>query len=186
MRWLDAHDCQRLAFDYYLDESTDAFAVERRPDRRRPKMAAMVILSKIYTRTGDAGTTRLGDMSEVSKTDLRLETYAYCDEANSQIGYAIAVASLEPAVSGAGHVQNDLFDVGADLSCPVVEDPAVPTAAGRAGLHRSARGLVRRVQRAAGDPSGRSSCPAVRREPRCCMSRGPSYGARSEPAGRLT
>ena len=87
----------------------------------------MVILSKIYTRTGDAGTTRLGDMSEVSKTDLRLETYAYCDEANSQIGYAIAVGNLEPTVVEIlVHVQNDLFDVGADLSCPIVDDPAFP------------------------------------------------------------
>ncbi len=87
----------------------------------------MVILSKIYTRTGDAGTTRLGDMSEVSKTDLRLETYAYCDEANSQIGYAIAVGDLEPdVVTALVHVQNDLFDVGADLSCPIVANPAYP------------------------------------------------------------
>jgi cob(I)alamin adenosyltransferase len=90
-------------------------------------MADMVILSKIYTRTGDTGTTRLGDMSEVSKTDLRLETYAYCDEANSQIGYAVAVGDLEPeVVRTLVHVQNDLFDVGADLSCPVVDDPAYP------------------------------------------------------------
>jgi cob(I)alamin adenosyltransferase len=87
----------------------------------------MVILSKIYTRTGDAGTTRLGDMSEVSKTDRRLETYAYCDEANSQIGYAVAVGALEPeVVTTLTHVQNDLFDVGADLSCPIVDDPAYP------------------------------------------------------------
>lgn len=87
----------------------------------------MVILSKIYTRTGDDGTTRLGDMSSVSKTDLRLETYAYCDEANSQIGYAIAVGALEPAVAETlVHVQNDLFDVGADLSCPIVDNPAYP------------------------------------------------------------
>jgi cob(I)alamin adenosyltransferase len=90
-------------------------------------MARMVILSKIYTRTGDGGTTRLGDMSEVSKTDLRLETYAYCDEANSQIGYAVAVGGLDPeVVTALVHVQNDLFDVGADLSCPVVADPAYP------------------------------------------------------------
>jgi len=87
----------------------------------------MVILSKIYTRTGDAGTTRLGDLSLVSKTDLRLETYAYCDEANSQLGYAIAVGGLDPAVVAAlVHVQNDLFDVGADVSCPIVPDPEYP------------------------------------------------------------
>jgi cob(I)alamin adenosyltransferase len=66
-------------------------------------------------------------MSEVTKTDLRLETYAYCDEANSQIGYALAVGRLEPDVEAVLlHVQNDLFDVGADLSCPVVEHPAYP------------------------------------------------------------
>jgi cob(I)alamin adenosyltransferase len=87
----------------------------------------MVNLTRIYTRTGDGGTTRLGDLSEVSKTDLRLETYADCDEANSQIGYALAVGGLEPEVAAVLlHVQNDLFDVGADLSCPVVPDPAYP------------------------------------------------------------
>ncbi|MEJ7628152.1 MAG: cob(I)yrinic acid a,c-diamide adenosyltransferase [Nocardioidaceae bacterium] len=87
----------------------------------------MVNLTKIYTRTGDDGTTRLGDMSLVGKGDLRLEGYACCDEANSQIGYAIAVGDLDPGVTTVlVHVQNDLFDVGADLSCPVVEDPPYP------------------------------------------------------------
>jgi cob(I)alamin adenosyltransferase len=87
----------------------------------------MVNLTKIYTRTGDGGTTRLGDMSVVDKNDRRLEAYAHCDEANSQLGYAMAVGDLEPAVVRVLlHVQNDLFDVGADLSCPVVEDPAYP------------------------------------------------------------
>lgn len=87
----------------------------------------MVNLTKIYTRTGDAGTTRLGDMSEVDKNDLRLQAYAHCDEANSQIGYAVAVGGLEAdVVEVLVHVQNDLFDVGADLSCPVVENPAFP------------------------------------------------------------
>jgi len=90
-------------------------------------MAGMVNLTKIYTRTGDAGTTRLGDMSVVSKNDKRLGAYAYCDEANSQIGYAMAVGGLEPDVTKVLlHVQNDLFDVGADLSCPIVDDPAYP------------------------------------------------------------
>ena len=87
----------------------------------------MVILSKIYTRTGDAGTTNLGDMSVVSKADPRLAAYADCDEANSQIGYAIAVGGLEPeVVKVLVRVQNDLFDVGADFSCPVVENPEFP------------------------------------------------------------
>jgi cob(I)alamin adenosyltransferase len=87
----------------------------------------MVNLTKIYTRTGDEGTTRLGDMSLVGKNDPRLQAYAHCDEANSQIGYAVAVGDLEPdVVKVLVHVQNDLFDVGADLSCPVVENPAYP------------------------------------------------------------
>jgi cob(I)alamin adenosyltransferase len=87
----------------------------------------MVNLTRIYTRTGDDGTTRLGDMSLVAKTDLRLAAYAYCDEANSQIGYAMAVGDLEPAVTTVlFRVQNDLFDVGADFSCPVVESPEFP------------------------------------------------------------
>jgi len=91
----------------------------------------MVNLTRIYTRTGDAGTTRLGDMSEASKLDLRLQAYADVDEANAQIGMAIALAradgSLDDDVIGVlTHVQNDLFDVGADLSTPVVQDPEFP------------------------------------------------------------
>jgi cob(I)alamin adenosyltransferase len=87
----------------------------------------MVNLTRIYTRTGDEGRTRLGDMSETSKTDLRLLAYADVDEANSQIGYALAVGAVETDVAAVlGQVQNDLFDVGADLSCPVVAEPAFP------------------------------------------------------------
>lgn len=87
----------------------------------------MVILSKIYTRTGDAGSTKLGDMSTTSKLDLRLGAYADVDEANSQIGLAIAIGHLDDdVVAVLTHIQNDLFDVGADLSCPVVEDPEYP------------------------------------------------------------
>jgi cob(I)alamin adenosyltransferase len=87
----------------------------------------MVNLTRIYTRTGDAGTTRLGDMSEVAKTDLRLAAYADVDEANSQIGYALAVGGLDAdVVDVLVQVQNDLFDVGADFATPVVEAPAFP------------------------------------------------------------
>ena len=87
----------------------------------------MVNLTRIYTRTGDEGRTRLGDMSETSKTDLRLLAYADVDESNSQIGYALAVGAVDSDVVGVlGQVQNDLFDVGADLSCPVVAEPAFP------------------------------------------------------------
>jgi cob(I)alamin adenosyltransferase len=84
----------------------------------------MVNLTRIYTRTGDGGTTRLGDMSEVSKTDLRLAAYADVDEANSHIGYALAVGALaDDVVDVLVQVQNDLFDVGADFATPVVEAP---------------------------------------------------------------
>jgi cob(I)alamin adenosyltransferase len=87
----------------------------------------MVNLTRIYTRTGDAGTTRLGDMSEVAKTDLRLAAYAEVDEANSPIGYALAVGGLDAdVVDVLVQVQNDLFDVGADFATPVVEAPAFP------------------------------------------------------------
>lgn len=91
----------------------------------------MVNLTRIYTRTGDDGTTRLGDMSTASKLDLRLQAYADCDEANSHIGVAIASSHGDSALSGElvealTHIQNDLFDVGADLSCPVVDDPPYP------------------------------------------------------------
>jgi cob(I)alamin adenosyltransferase len=87
----------------------------------------MVNLTRIYTRTGDDGTTNLGDMSKTSKLDLRLAAYADVDEANSHIGFAISLGTLdEDVVAVLTHVQNDLFDVGADLSCPVVEDPKYP------------------------------------------------------------
>ncbi len=56
----------------------------------------MVVLSKIYTRTGDAGQTRLGDNSQVAKTDTRLAAYAQVDEANSAVGVAIAMGGLPP------------------------------------------------------------------------------------------
>jgi cob(I)alamin adenosyltransferase len=87
----------------------------------------MVNLTRIYTRTGDDGTTNLGDMSKTSKLDLRLAAYADVDEANSHIGFAISLGTLdEDVVAVLTHVQNDLFDVGADLSCPVVADPEHP------------------------------------------------------------
>ena len=87
----------------------------------------MVNLTRIYTRTGDAGRTRLGDMSETSKTDLRLEAYACVDEGNAHIGVALAHGGLEEDVAAVlTRVQNDLFDVGADFSTPVVPDPPYP------------------------------------------------------------
>ena len=87
----------------------------------------MVNLTRIYTRTGDAGETRLGVMSVTSKVDLRLQAYADVDEANAQLGVALALGGLEDdVVAVVTHVQNDLFDVGADFCTPVVEDPELP------------------------------------------------------------
>lgn len=87
----------------------------------------MVNLTRIYTRTGDGGRTRLGDMSETSKTDLRLEAYATVDEGNAHIGVALAHGDLaDDVVEVLTHVQNDLFDVGADFATPVVPDPEFP------------------------------------------------------------
>jgi len=87
----------------------------------------MVNLTRIYTRTGDAGRTRLGDMSETSKTDSRLVAYADVDEANAYVGLALARGDLpDDVVAVLTHVQNDLFDVGADFCTPVVPDPEHP------------------------------------------------------------
>lgn len=79
----------------------------------------MVRLTKIYTRTGDGGKTRLGDMSETTKTDARVEAYGTVDEANSAIGVARAALQVGSAIDAVlARVQNDLFDVGADLCVP--------------------------------------------------------------------
>jgi cob(I)alamin adenosyltransferase len=87
----------------------------------------MVNLTRIYTRTGDAGETRLGDMSVTTKNDLRLHAYADVDEANAQLGLAVAAGDHDDAVVVVlTHVQNDLFDVGADFCTPVVPDPEYP------------------------------------------------------------
>src|SRR5918992_5557760 len=86
-----------------------------------------VRLTRIYTKTGDAGQTHLGDMSRVEKTDPRLMAFADVDEANSVLGVAIALGSPEPSIADLlRSVQNNLFDVGADLCTPVVPDPEFP------------------------------------------------------------
>jgi cob(I)alamin adenosyltransferase len=89
----------------------------------------MVNLTRIYTRTGDDGSTALGDFSRTSKTDPRLVAYADVDEASSAIGVALSVAGeqLGPdVVALLRRVQNDLFDVGADLCTPIVAEPKHP------------------------------------------------------------
>lgn len=87
-----------------------------------------VHLTRIYTRTGDDGTTGLSDFSRVAKTDLRVAAYADCDEANSAIGLALTLSGDVPddIAEVLRTVQNDLFDAGADLSTPVVDEPKHP------------------------------------------------------------
>jgi cob(I)alamin adenosyltransferase len=82
----------------------------------------MVNLTRIYTRTGDDGMTHLGDMSRTSKTDVRLTAYADANEANAAIGVAVAAGDLREDVRATLlRIQNDLFDVGADLCTPLQE-----------------------------------------------------------------
>ena len=86
-----------------------------------------VHLTRIYTKTGDDGTTALGDMSRVHKTDARVGAYADCDETNAAIGVALALGALPDGVAAVLRtIQNDLFDLGADLCTPVVPDPKHP------------------------------------------------------------
>lgn len=80
----------------------------------------MVKLNKIYTRTGDDGTTGLGSGERRLKSDLRIDAYGTVDEANACIGMArIHTAAVNPAIDAMlGRIQNDLFDLGADLAVP--------------------------------------------------------------------
>ena len=93
-------------------------------DPRGTLAAVTVNLTRIYTKLGDAGETHLGDMSRVSKNHPRIEAYGAVDELNSQLGVTLTVDGLPAAYGGwLRRVQNDLFDVGADLSVP---EPAEP------------------------------------------------------------
>ncbi|MFC4004857.1 cob(I)yrinic acid a,c-diamide adenosyltransferase [Prauserella oleivorans] len=86
-----------------------------------------VRINRVYTKVGDTGTTALGDGSRVPKTDPRLGAYADVDETNSVVGVAIALGGLPDEIADVLRaVQNDLFDVGADLCSPVVENPEFP------------------------------------------------------------
>jgi cob(I)alamin adenosyltransferase len=82
----------------------------------------MVKLTMIYTRTGDEGMTGLSDFSRIRKTDARIEAYADVDEANSAIGVALSLATDEfdsETIALLKHIQNELFDLGADLAMPL-------------------------------------------------------------------
>jgi cob(I)alamin adenosyltransferase len=94
----------------------DLVAARRGEDAK----SSTVHLTRIYTRTGDDGSTALGDMSRALKSDPRVTAYGDVDEANSSLGVAIALGDLTPDVATLlTRVQNDLFDLGADLSTPI-------------------------------------------------------------------
>lgn len=86
-----------------------------------------VHLTRIYTRTGDDGTTGLSDFSRVSKTDSRLVAYADCDETNAALGVVLAIGAPPAAVAAViPRLQNELFDLGADLATPIESEPKYP------------------------------------------------------------
>jgi cob(I)alamin adenosyltransferase len=87
-----------------------------------PRRDEPVRLTRIYTRAGDAGETSLGDGSRVPKTDLRIEACGTVDELNSFVGLALAGDLPEEFRPWLEHVQNDLFDLGADLSVPLEDE----------------------------------------------------------------
>jgi cob(I)alamin adenosyltransferase len=87
----------------------------------------MVSLTRIYTRTGDDGSTGWGGRGRIDKNDPRLEAYADCDEAGAFLGVALATGQLpEDVAAVVTRVQNDLFDVGADLCTPIEPEPKYP------------------------------------------------------------
>ena len=105
-----------------------------------------VNLTRIYTRLGDGGETHLGDMSRVPKTHARIEAYGTVDELNAQLGVALAPGGLPERYAGwLERIQNDLFDVGADICVPEGGERerlrVIPeqTAVARAGLRRGQR-----------------------------------------------
>lgn len=84
----------------------------------------MVKLNKIYTRTGDDGTTGLVDGSRVSKSSALMQAIGDVDEANSAIGLAVIALGDQPMAAALTRIQNDLFDLGADLATPAGRDEA--------------------------------------------------------------
>jgi cob(I)alamin adenosyltransferase len=84
----------------------------------------MVTLNRIYTRTGDQGATRLATGEPVSKADARVEAYGAVDEANACLGLARLHTAGSPLDEVLARVQNELFDLGADLATPAAADEA--------------------------------------------------------------
>ncbi len=105
----------------------------------------MVLLSRIYTKTGDKGTTALGTGRRVPKDDPRIEAYGTVDELNAVMGLTVAAGVDPEAAALLGRIQNDLFDVGADLCVP--EPGRGKAGAGRKAL-RITEGHVRPLEEA--------------------------------------
>ncbi|MGH6972706.1 MAG: ATP:cob(I)alamin adenosyltransferase, partial [Caulobacteraceae bacterium] len=85
----------------------------------------MVTLNRIYTRSGDGGSTRLASGAPVSKADLRVEAYGQVDEANAAIGLARLSTQADAKLDALlARIQNELFDLGADLATPPAKDEA--------------------------------------------------------------
>ncbi|KQO07797.1 cob(I)yrinic acid a,c-diamide adenosyltransferase [Sphingomonas sp. Leaf242] len=87
----------------------------------------MVKLNKIYTRTGDDGTTGLVDGSRVSKASALMQAIGDVDEANSAIGIAVVTLGDDPLAGALERIQNDLFDLGADLATPATDEGFAPS-----------------------------------------------------------
>jgi cob(I)alamin adenosyltransferase len=92
-----------------------------------------VRITRVYTRTGDAGETSLGDGSRVAKTDARVEALGDVDELNSLLGWALAASGGDERLA---RIQNELFDLGADLSVPVVPGDDGRIRIGQASIER--------------------------------------------------
>lgn len=143
-----------------------------------------VRINRVYTRVGDTGTTALGDGSRVPKTDPRLGAYADVDETNSVVGVAIALGGLTDELADVLRaVQNDLFDVGADLCAPVVPDPEYPPL-------RITEPYIERLEGWCDEFNGRLGkltsfiLPGAPRVRRCCTRPARWPGGRNAPAGR--
>ena len=97
------------------------------PAATRTLVVMPVHLTRIYTKTGDAGTTALGNGDRVPKTHPRITAYADVDECNAAIGVALALGNLAEDIRDVlTSVQNDMFDVGADLCNPIEDNPKYP------------------------------------------------------------
>ena len=129
-----------------------------------------VRLTRIYTRGGDGGETSLGDGSRVSKLDSRIAAYGTVDELNSQIGLVIARGCPDEIAVTLARVQNELFDVGADLRVPFAVEGRLRVTQEHG---RRARARLRPLQRRRSRSCARSSCPAGPSPPRACTSRAP-------------